>query len=88
MALILSLRQFLESSKKFKTFQNDLLNKLCNLSATDICNTDVTSANKGITLLIIMYQLFISKLDSEHYFLSTLRTGIFTSFDNYHKKRR
>jgi hypothetical protein len=45
MATILSLNQFLETSSKFKNFQNNLVNKLCNLNATDIFNID---ANDGI----------------------------------------
>lgn len=48
MALILSLKQFLETSSKFKNFQNNLVDKLCNLSATDIFNID---ANNGIVFV-------------------------------------
>ncbi|CAI2178767.1 13194_t:CDS:10 [Funneliformis geosporum] len=71
MALISSLRPFLESSKKFKTFQNDLLSKLCELSATDICNTDDSSSNKGLEYLSLLTTT--TKRDDE-YFLTPRRS--------------
>ncbi|CAG8595842.1 16141_t:CDS:10 [Funneliformis mosseae] len=70
-ALISSLRPFLETSKKFKTFQNDLLSKLCDLSATDICNTDDSSANKGLEYLRLL--TITTKRDDE-YFLTPKRS--------------
>ena len=62
MALILSLKPFLKSSKKFKTFQSDLVNKLCNLSATDVYNIDVSSSNKGIIRYVLIVHIIVGFL--------------------------
>ncbi|RIA93731.1 hypothetical protein C1645_803902 [Glomus cerebriforme] len=66
MASILSLKPFFDTSKKFKNFQTDLVNKLCDLSATDICNTDTSSANKELEYL---YLLTITTTRDDEYFL-------------------
>ncbi|GBB95243.1 hypothetical protein RclHR1_00250041 [Rhizophagus clarus] len=67
MATILSLKQFIETSSKFKNFQNNLVNKLCNLNATDIFITDT---NKGQDYL---YLLTISTTRDDEYFLAPKR---------------
>ncbi|RGB43798.1 hypothetical protein C1646_749399 [Rhizophagus diaphanus] len=67
MALILSLKQFLETSSKFKNFQNNLVDKLCNLSATDIFNME---ANNGQEYL---YLLIISTTRDDEFFLTPKR---------------
>ncbi|CAG8545830.1 207_t:CDS:10 [Ambispora leptoticha] len=54
LALISSLRPYLELSAKYKAFQNNLAGKLCNLDAKDIFIKDNSLKNNGWTYMSLL----------------------------------